>query len=94
MYTMDGEIIMTMTNDQVALLCAAVSENVYSTAAIIIQAGKFAEALGSKLYDLYLYYNEPTITVESVEFNENCRPTHMFVIDMKGYPLRVFDCSE
>ncbi len=37
--------ITMMTNDQVALLCAAVSENAYSTAAIIIQAGKFAEAL-------------------------------------------------
>jgi len=49
---------------------------------------------GNKLYDLYLYYNEPTITVESVEFNESCVPTNMFVIDMKGYPLRVFDCGE
>ncbi len=41
--------ITIMTNDQVALLCAAVSENVYSTQAIIIQAGKFAEALNKGL---------------------------------------------
>ena len=37
---------------------------------------------------------EPTIIVESVEFNESCKATRMFVVDMKGYPLRVFDCGE
>lgn len=34
------------------------------------------------------------IIVESVEFNESCRPTHLFVVNMKGHPIRVFDCSE
>ena len=51
--------------------------------------------IGRALYVTYKPYEpEPTIIVESVEFNESCRATRMFVVDMKGYPLRVFDCSE
>jgi len=50
--------------------------------------------VGRSIYDGLEQREEPTITVESVEFNENCRATRMFVIDMKGYPLRVFDCGE
>lgn len=54
-----------------------------------------AAMLGRALYGAYESYERgPTITVESVEFNESCRPTHLFVVDMKGHALRVFDCGD
>ncbi len=49
--------------------------------------------IGRSLYNGLEQREEATIKVESVEFNESCRPTPMFVVDMKGYPLRVFDCG-